>query len=380
VRILDRYVFSQVFVACLGAVGFFTFVLLTAKVLRDLLTLMLTGQLTLTAAVPLIALYLPFVIVYTLPMGLLCGILLVLGRLSAESETIAMRAAGQSLGRICRSVYIFAAIMTAAAVVINLYYMPVAITEQKREVADLVRSDPLKVIVPKTFVRDFRNAVLYVGEKKGQELSDIWLWRLDHDQRVSQIIHASHGHADLDEKNDRLSVMLNHGTIENRQVADPEKLTAPLQLVTFENYSPDFSLDYLFGRQSFRRKIDWYTWDELRAEENRLEKSVAGLTDADRLKQLVKVRFSMQEKLSMAFSVLSFVLIGVPLGITVSRRETSANLGVALLLTLSYYFLTIAAEWMDHFPTIRPELFLWVPNVIFVVVAIWLHRRAERVS
>jgi lipopolysaccharide export system permease protein len=380
VRILDRYVFRQVFITCLGAVGFFTFILLTAKVLRELLTFMLTGQLTILTAIPLVGLLIPFVIVYTLPMGLLCGILLVLGRLSAESETIAMRAAGQSLTRICRPIYALAIVATIGAVAINLYYMPLAITKQREQLAQVVRGDPLKMIVPKTFVRDFRNAIVYVNEKKGDELRDVWIWELDRDQRVTRFLRAESGRLDLDEANNQLVVTLHNVAGENRSAKDPEDFTSPPQQLFFESTSHGLSLDYLFGQQTFRRKIDWLTWHELRSEEARLEKPVANLNDTERLKELVKVRFSMQEKLSTAFSVISFALIAVPLGITVSRRETSANLGVALALALAYYFLTIAAEWMDHFPTIRPDLFLWVPNLIFVVVAILLHRRAERVS
>jgi lipopolysaccharide export system permease protein len=379
-RILDRYVFRQVFITCLGAVGFFTFILLTAKVLRELLAFMLTGQLTFATAVPLVGLLIPFVVVYTLPMGLLCGILLVLGRLSAESETVAMRAAGQSLARICRPIYVLAAVATVGAIAINLYYMPVAITKQRQEFAQAVRGDPLKIIVPKTFVRDFRNMIVYVNEKNGGELRDIWIYQLDREQRVTRFLRAERGHLDLDEANNQLVVTLFNVAGENRSAKDPENFKAPLQPLSFETTTQKLSLDYIFGQQTFRRKIDWLTWHELKSEEARLEKPVPNLSDSERVKQLIKVRFSMQEKLSTAFSVISFALIAVPLGITVSRRETSANLGVALALALAYYFLTIAAEWMDHFPNIRPELFLWVPNIIFVAGAVWLHRRAERVS
>ncbi len=55
----------------------------------------------------------------------------------------------------------------------------------------------------------------------------------------------------------------------------------------------------------------------------------------------MKVQFTLSDKVNSALAVLSFALIGVPLGIRVSRRETSANFGVAVLLVLGYYFLTV---------------------------------------
>ena len=66
---------------------------------------------------------------------------------------------------------------------------------------------------------------------------------------------------------------------------------------------------------------------------------------------------------------------GVPLGIKVSRRETSANLGVAVMLVLGYYFLTTAVSWIDRHPEYRPDLLLWVPNLIFIGIGLSLFAR-----
>ena len=62
----------------------------------------------------------------------------------------------------------------------------------------------------------------------------------------------------------------------------------------------------------------------------------------------------------------------------VSRRETSANLGLALVLVLGYYFLTVMIKWLDRHPEYRPDLLLWVPNLLFLALGIWLFRRIEK--
>lgn len=377
-RLLDRYIFRQVFASCLGAIAFFTFVLLTANVLRQLLTLLLTGQLTFLGALPLIGLLVPFVFVYTLPMGLLCGILLVLGRLSAESETVAMRAAGLSLARICAPIYVLAGLAGILAVAINLYYMPVAITRQKQELTRIVRGDPLKMIVPKTFVRDFKNCVVYVSSRSGEELRDIWVWELDSEQRVTRFLRAESGRVDLDERNNQLVITLNHASAEVRSTKDPENYREAPVTAYFETTSRAISLDALFGTNTFKRKLDWLTWGELKAEAARLKKPDPAVPEHARLKQLTKVRLSMQEKLTTAFTVLSFALIAVPLGITVSRRETSANLGVALVLALSYYFLSMLVQSLEDLPQIRPDLLLWLPNLAFLALGLWLFSRIDR--
>ena len=83
-------------------------------------------------------------------------------------------------------------------------------------------------------------------------------------------------------------------------------------------------------------------------------------------------------KASTAFSVLSFALIAVPLGIKVTRKETSANLGLALALAMGYYFATIVAGWFDNKPHLRPDLLMWVPNLAFQALGIWMFRKVDR--
>jgi lipopolysaccharide export system permease protein len=92
----------------------------------------------------------------------------------------------------------------------------------------------------------------------------------------------------------------------------------------------------------------------------------------------MKVAMTIQDKFNTALAALSFVIVGIPLGIKVSRRETSANLGVAVVLALGYYFLTVMVGWLDRHPEYRPDLLLWVPNLLIIAVGIWLFSRIDR--
>jgi len=68
----------------------------------------------------------------------------------------------------------------------------------------------------------------------------------------------------------------------------------------------------------------------------------------------------------------------VPLGIKVSRRETSANFGVALILTLSYYLLNVAVKALDRHPEYRPDLLIWVPNLVIIGLGVWMFTRLDK--
>jgi lipopolysaccharide export system permease protein len=118
------------------------------------------------------------------------------------------------------------------------------------------------------------------------------------------------------------------------------------------------------------------TFTELRAEQARLDGlTVPPAEAAEHERTRMKARLTLQEKLQNALAMLSFTLVGIPLGIRVSRRETSANLGVAVALSLGYYFLTVMVNWLDRHPEWRPDLLFWLPNVLFLLLAWRLFRR-----
>ena len=123
-NLLDRYIFKSVLGSCLAAVGLFGFVLMLGNAICDLLGYVLGGQLPLATFGQLLLLLIPFVAYYALPIGMLCGVLLTLGRISADSEVTAMRAAGIGLGRIMRPVLVLGILGTAVGLYINFEAMP----------------------------------------------------------------------------------------------------------------------------------------------------------------------------------------------------------------------------------------------------------------
>jgi hypothetical protein len=132
VTLLDRHLFKGVLATCLAAVALFAFIVALPNVVRELLSPLLAGQFGPATFVRLVGLLLPFAISFALPMGMLTGILLTLGRLSADHEITAMRAAGLSLARIARPVLVLAALGTALAIHINLESAPWARAEFHR--------------------------------------------------------------------------------------------------------------------------------------------------------------------------------------------------------------------------------------------------------
>jgi lipopolysaccharide export system permease protein len=375
---IHRHIFANVVMTCGAAVGMFAFVLMIGSALKDLLGHVLAGQLPVDTVIRLVGLTIPVVVSYAMPMGMLSGVLLVLGRMSADREVTALRASGLSVAWLSAPILFFALLGVALSVLINFELMPRAKVAYERELAQAVQQNPLSFITPKTFIRDFPGIVIYAGEKNGAQLKDFWLWELDAQNRVKRFARADTGRLDFDARNNKLVLTLNHAQAEVRDDKDPENFARAQGAAAWEQATFDLPLGKLAGAATVNVKQQWLTFDQLLAKWRQLSQPDAKVSEEVRAKQRMRVQITIQEKFATAFSVLSFALIAVPLGIKISRKETSANLGIGLGLAMAYYFATIVVSWFDNQTALRPDLLMWLPNIGFQALGFWMFYQVDR--
>jgi len=378
-NLIHRHIFANVFLTCGAAVGMFGFVLMIGNAMKDILPYILSGQLEIGTSIRLMVLMVPFVTYYALPMGMLTGILLVLGRMSADREITALRGSGLSVAWLSAPIIFLSLLGVVAGLLINFHFMPLTRLAYMREKAEAVRLNPLSFIVPKTFIRDFPGVVLYVSEKHDTRLKDFWIWELDGQNRVKRFARADSGRLDFDMANNKLRLTLEHAQIEVRDEKDPEDFSKQSTANAGMDLLPvDLPLSKITGESIVQKKLKWFTFTQLMTEWKRLTRPDATVPAVERAKQLMRVQITIQEKFATAFSVLSFALVAIPLGIKVSRKETSANLGLGLLLALGYYFASIIVGWFDNYPALRPDLIVWLPNLVFQGLGLWLFYKVDR--
>jgi lipopolysaccharide export system permease protein len=380
--ILTRYLCKSVLATSLAGILVFVFLLITGNAMRDILGLLAEGYLPLSLMGELIALLVPYAFSFAMPLGVLIAILLIMGRLSANRELTALKAAGISLYSIAAPVLFVALCGSLLAAYINAIHAPAARGSYRAILNDLVRSDPLRFIVPRTFIHEFPGYILYVGEKEEGRMKQFWLWELDDKKRAVRLLRAEEGTFAFDEEKDSLILTLQEGFTELRDPKNPDNLTEISPTLSFRDARIRLPMANLLGAANRPRRMSDFTINELldRQEAARavLASEASPEEQQEALVELTKLKYNMSRHFAMAFSVFSLALFAIPLGIRVSRTETYANFTLALAISMAYYLSLIIIEWAEGIPQLRPELLVWLPNIFAQALGAWLLVRANR--
>lgn len=378
-NLLHRHILKEILVATALAMGLFIFVLLVGNALKDVAELVVAGKLDFWVFLKVLGLLIPYVASFALPLGMLTGTLIALGRLSSQREITAMKSAGLSLYQIAAPVFLIAFVGMIAAVLVNLHYAPQSRLERKALLTNALTKNPVGFIEERRFIHEFPGYVIYMGGRDGSTMKDFWIWELDEAQRVKLFLRASEGVLDYNEASKELILTLREGTAEQRNAENPEAFgqEAPDSLF-FGELPIALPLDQLFGGERARRvRTKEMTFAQLMAQRGvELEKEAR--TGQSMTRERLEVQVYIQKNFALAFSVFSLAVFGVPLAIQVGRKETYANLGIALVIAMSYYFLMIMVSWLEGRPALRPDLLIWIPNLLFQSIGFWMIHRASR--
>jgi lipopolysaccharide export system permease protein len=366
---LHLYLVRQVLATLLLTVAVFTFVLLLGNVLKEILSLLVSRQVSLGVVAQAVALLLPFVLVYALPMGFLTATLLVFGRFSADQELTAARASGISPLSLVAPILVLSVAMSGLCAWINMRVGPQCRVAYNQLLYQF-RVEKLMGMMPeKTFIKGLTTGdgtnqtsyLAYFGKVEGNRLRDIMLCQFDKaGDRVENTLQAARGTVEWDRParqvtlklTDVWQVMILDGQrhVMHEGEVEPEPLKLPERLEQETRLT-----DLTFGQLGQRRQ------ELVRAGVNPLPVEVV-----------------MNSQAAFSFACIGFTLVGIPLGIRGHRRETSVGVAVALVLVLVYYSFVILGQSLPAKPEYAPHLIVWLPNFLFQLVGSLLLWRANR--
>jgi LPS export ABC transporter permease LptF len=369
-RLLDRYLGREVLISALFAVATLSLVLVLGQIFKKLFDLVIEHNVPATYILTFIAYVLPLSLTFSIPWGFLTAVLLVFGRLSAGNELTALRTAGVSIPRIARPVFVLALAFSGLCLWINLYVAPRAQQNLKDAFFQVATKNPGAVFSGDQVIPDFPGKKIYVGGKEGNKLKNVHVFDLNQNNQPVRVVFAETGRLETDLANKQIKMRLVGSRFEQRDYASPGDLTKIRDGITMGEFVFPISLDDLYAKKQKRRRIETLTYSELRQELKRTQNASPSIRAA--------TRTELNKRFSFSLACLTFALIGLPLGITAQRQETSIGFGLSLAVAFTYFLIITIVNTFREKAHLHPELLIWLPNVIFLILGGLLFLRLSR--
>jgi LPS export ABC transporter permease LptG/LPS export ABC transporter permease LptF len=356
-KILDRYVLRELMAPFGLSLLLLTFALEIPPILQQGEALIAEGA-SWDIVVRVLATLLPQALGITIPMALLVGILITLGRLSGDREIVAMEACGVSLGRLLRPLLLFAVIATATTTYVMIVALPYANQAFREITFKLMMTRGETKIKPRVFYTAFPNLVIYVREvTPGVGWTDVMVSENSAPMHPKTYL-AKKGRLILDESKRTVQMVLVDGTQHSVNLESPEKYEEGIFKQTAIMIDPES----VFPRSGPMKGYTEMTIAELKAEMVELKKQ-----DIYPHNQIM----AWQKKYSIPAACLAFMLIALGMGVSHRRDGRLAAFVLGIGVVFVYWILMYMSEAIAKaglLPYWFAWLAMWVPNI---VIALW---------
>ncbi|PWT87511.1 MAG: hypothetical protein C5B54_12250, partial [Acidobacteria bacterium] len=209
--ILDRYLVKEVTPNVLLGLMVFTFVMLMNQIL-------VLAEMLITRGVEFIKIFLiifytlPALTVLTIPMSLLLGVLLAMGRLNGDSEITVMRASGISIYRILVPILGVGLVSWGICSYLIQVSVPWGNYSLNNLMYNIATTNATNELKPRVFYNDFPHMVLYVQDIPPG--GNLWkgVFIFDESQQKPRIVLAKEGFVQKKADTTQIEVDLRNGS------------------------------------------------------------------------------------------------------------------------------------------------------------------------
>ncbi len=363
-RIFTRYVLKEVLWHGLIGASVFTFVIFMRLVTR-ILELVVRNSAPVPSVAQLFFLTLPTAFKFTIPTGVLVGILIALSRMAADSEVTAMRAAGVSVRTFLKIIAIFGLAAWLLALGNTTIIEPLSAAALARLEKSMASSQISFEVQPRVFYEEFKDRVLYVEDVSTVSGAAVW-------------------------KNVFLADITNPDaptiTIAKEAVVTSEPNTIRLHLINGENHESNAQAPGQYNISTFQETDlaislppvavparDTVPLAQLGTVELLRQANHANSKDLGRAYEI-----EFHRRLALPTACLVLVLIGIPLGLSAKKGGRGAGFVLTIILVFIYYFLSIIGVAMARGGKVAPASGVWTANIVFAVVGLLLLWRTDK--
>lgn len=360
-RLLDKYICREVGSHAFLGFAVFTFVLFIPRLIQLMDLIVRHSGGAGTVALVFLCL-LPPALIFTIPMAVLVGVLIGLGRLSADSEIVALHASGIGLRRLLAPIGLLALACSLATLGITFWLSPASVRTLHRLEEDILASQAPFAVQPRVFDERFPHIILYVRDVEAAATR----WS-------GVFIYDSSGP--------------NGPTIETAQEAqviqgaEKGELELHLGACTTHEYDPTYPAGYnitSYGNLDLPIEVSGQVSAPRANAVSVAEMSVSQLL-SDRGGSWRDSRVEFQNRLALPAACLVFALLGVPIGVRPRRGGRAAGLVLTLILIGVYYFLYVTGDHFARAGKISPWLGIWAANIVATAIGLIFLRRIENI-
>ncbi len=360
---LDRYILGEI----LGPLGLgflvYTFILLIRFLFQSAEMIIRRGLPASTVG-ELLMLTLPNIVVLTLPMSLLFGILIAVGRLSSDSELVAMRSSGISLLTLYRPILLLSATFTVLNTLLMVYALPWGNHALQQLRLEITTKSISQQVQPRVFYEEWEGKVLYVFETPPGEdrWKGVFLAESIPSSADNEITIADWGEVRVEPDGERVVLRLYNAIRHKVNLSSPDRYEVSrhrkLDLILEEQFTSGQK-----AKISVSKSIRELTLPEL--------SEIAGDPTAS-VEQRNLARVEIQKKFSIPAACLVFGLFALPLGINNRRGGKASGFALSIGVILLYYVLLSNGEEAARYGKLPGWIAMWAPNVLLAGCGLFL--------
>ncbi|MFZ3265006.1 MAG: LptF/LptG family permease, partial [Terriglobales bacterium] len=365
IRILTRYILGEVVSHALIGAAVFTFILFTRDLGR-ILELVVRNSAPLPSIAEIFFYTVPVALTYTIPMGVLVGVLIGLSRLSADSEVTAMRASGLSVWSFLRIISIFVVAAWLLALANSVYIAPRSLASLDELQNRLKSSQASFEVQPRVFYEGFPKIVLYVQDVKSMAGGALWkgVFLADlSDPSAPRISLAREGLL-VSQGPDRLDLHLINGSTHESDPKNPDQY----QISTFQ--TTDIPIQIPPAQSSQQNEPASLS-----------EMAVPALLQSARTSDPNTRRWTLIEfhrRFALPTACLVLAMVGIPLGLSSKKGGKSSGFVLSILLVFAYYSLSLIGVSFARQGRLSPAAGVWLADFAFLLGGAFLLWRSER--
>ncbi len=377
IPLLDRWIIGQILPPMFFAISAFTVISLSVGVMFDLIRKIVEFGLPLFLALKVLFYSLPSFLVLSFPMAVLLSTLLAYGKLSSNSELLALKSLGINTTRIVTPAIILSVLMTGLTFYFNDSLVPasnklaestlrsgIGSSFSSEKGKDNImfsrygsRIDPSTNKPTKT--NTFLTHIFYASWFENNMMNGVTVLDFSR-QNMQQILKAQS--ASFDKENAIWT--FRNGNIVS---IDSEGKTTS---ISFERYKYPFAEGPLELAQVPKDASDMTLKQAIKAEKIYKE--------TGNLKETRRIQVRIQEKFTLPCACIVFGLIGSSLGSKSNLRSSrSQGFGLSVILILIYYVISFLFSSFGVKGLIHPVYAAWLPVIISLSGGFYLLKKSS---